>query len=53
MEEQKTLKDYAKEAKKRLKSGFWQNYNQNLDKKLEEAKKAGIAVSKVNFVSLS
>ena len=47
MEEQKTLKDYAKEAKKRLKSGFWQNYNQNLDKKLEEAKKAGIAVSKV------
>ena len=32
--EQKTLKQYCKDAKKRLKCGFWQNYKSNLDKEL-------------------
>ena len=31
---QKSLKSYAKDAKKRLKSNFWQEYKQNLNKKL-------------------
>lgn len=47
MENQKTLKQYAKEAKKRLKSGFWQEYQDNLNKEIEKAKKAGVSVSKV------
>ena len=47
MEEQKTLKQYAKEAKRRLKNGFWQHYNENLSEQLEEAEKAGVSVSKV------
>ena len=33
-DEQKTLKDYAKEAKKRLKQGFWQSYHENLNSEL-------------------
>lgn len=44
---QKTLKQYAKEAKQRLKSGFWQKYKSNLDKELERAEQAGVSVSKV------
>ena len=47
MEEQKTLKQYAKEAKMRLKKGFWQNYRKDLDEKIEKATVAGVAPSKV------
>lgn len=47
MEENKTLKQYAKEAKKRLKNGFWQNYRKDLDEKIERASEAGVAPSKV------
>ena len=43
----KTLKDYAKEAKKRLKSGFWQNYHSELQKEVEKTGGEVIAVSKV------
>ena len=47
MEERKTLKQYAKEAKLRLKNGFWQNYHKDLDEKIERASEAGVAPSKV------
>ncbi len=47
MEERKTLKQYAKEAKLRLKNGFWQNYRKDLDEKIEKASEAGVAPSKV------
>lgn len=47
--EAKTLKDYAKEAKKRLKSGYWQKHNDNLNKKLEEAEKDGVSASNVTL----
>lgn len=47
MEKQKTLKDYCKEAKKRLKSGFWQNYRKNLQEDLEKARLSGTAENKV------
>ena len=47
MEERKTLKQYAKEAKLRLKNGFWQNYHKDLDEKIEKASEAGVAPSKV------
>ena len=47
MEEVKTLKDYAREAKMRLKHGFWQNYKKDLEEKLEQAEAAGVSVSKV------
>ncbi len=47
MEEQKTLKQYAKEAKKRLKQGFWQAYNENLKSELARAKEEGISETKI------
>jgi uncharacterized protein YdaT len=47
MVEQKTLKQYCREAKKRLKQGFWQSYQKNLDDEIERAQNSGIAVSKV------
>ncbi|MBQ8197051.1 MAG: hypothetical protein IJZ73_03230 [Clostridia bacterium] len=46
-EEQKTLKQYCREAKKRLKQGFWQSYRSQLDQELIKAEKAGISTSKV------
>ena len=46
-EQQKTLKQYAKEAKKRLKNGFWQKYYKELEDEVEKAKKAGVSESKV------
>ena len=46
-EELKSLKQYCKEAKKRLKNGFWQNYRKTLDDELDRAQKAGVAASKV------
>ena len=47
IEEGKTLKQYCKEAKIRLKSGFWQNYQKDLNEGIERAEKAGISTSKV------
>ncbi len=47
VDEGKTLKQYCKEAKKRLKSGFWQNYHNNLDKEIARAEQSGISTSKV------
>ena len=47
MEEGKTLKQYCKEAKKRLKQGFWQKYEQDLSGKLDKAKETGVSCSKV------
>ena len=41
--ESKTLKQYCKEAKNRLKTGFWQNYHQNLSKELTRAEEQGIS----------
>ncbi len=47
LEESKSLKQYCKEAKKRLKQGFWQNYQKNLDQELLRAQENGISASKV------
>ena len=47
VEEGKSLKQYCREAKKRLKRGFWQNYQKDLNEGLERAEKAGISTSKV------
>ena len=46
-EELKSLKQYCREAKKRMKSGFWQRYRENLSKELEDAKNIGVPESKV------
>ncbi|MBE5738053.1 MAG: hypothetical protein E7348_06620 [Clostridiales bacterium] len=46
-EELKSLKQYCREAKKRLKSGFWERYRENLEKELEQAKTIGVPESKV------
>ena len=46
-EEVKSLKQYCREAKKRLKQGFWQNYHKNLSEEIERAEKDGINPSKV------
>lgn len=45
--EEKTLKQYCKDAKSRLKKGFWQSYKSDLDKKVAEAEREGVSVSKV------
>ncbi len=47
MEENKSLKQYAKEAKKRLKSGFWQNYTKSLSEDIKRAEDSGMSVSNV------
>ena len=43
----KSFKQYCKEAKKRLKQGFWQKYHSDLDKELVKAEQAGVSTSKV------
>ncbi|MCQ2387183.1 MAG: hypothetical protein MJ066_01900 [Clostridia bacterium] len=47
MEELKSLKEYCKSAKKRLKSGFWQQYRSDLKSELDKAKEMGVSESKV------
>ena len=37
----KTLKDYAKEAKKRMKSSFWQDYKEKLNTEISKAEESG------------
>ena len=44
--ETKTFKQYAKEAKQRMKSGFWQEYRENLEREVVRAEEAGMAPSK-------
>ena len=51
MNEGKSLKQYCREAKKRLKAGFWQNYQKDLSANLERAERAGISTSKVKQYS--
>ena len=43
----KSFKQYCREAKKRLKQGFWQKYHSDLDKELLKAEQAGVSASKV------
>ena len=45
--EAKTFKQYAKEAKNRMKTGFWKKYHENLEKEVARAEQAGIAPSKI------
>lgn len=52
-EETKTLKDYAREAKMRLKHGFWENYERDLNDKVSRAEEAGISASKVKEYCVS
>ena len=47
METQKSLKQYAREAKMRLKNGFWKTYKENLDTEIQKAKEVGVEKSKV------
>ena len=47
MNEGKSLKQYAKEAKQRLKTGFWQRYNKNLTEDIKKAQDNGVSISKV------
>lgn len=47
MDEVKDLKTFAKEAKIRFKKGFWKNYNENKERKIEEAKERGISENEV------
>lgn len=43
----KSIKDYAKEAKQRLKSNFWQDYKDKVNLEVENAQKLGNTPSKV------
>ena len=45
--EMKSLKQLAREAKMRLKTGFWENYKKNLAEEMERAKEEGLSTSKV------
>ena len=45
--EMKSLKELAREAKMRLKTGFWEKYKQNLKEEMEKAKEKGLSTSKV------
>ncbi len=45
--EQKTLKQYAKEAKKRLKEGFWRKCSENLSEEIKRAEEMGVSASKI------
>ncbi len=44
---ERTLKTLAKEAKMRMKKGFWQECEENLDKERNHAKEQGINESKM------
>ena len=48
MEEKgKTIKQYCKDAMKRLKGGFWEKYYASLDEKLKKAEQDGVSPAKV------
>ena len=44
---EKSLKEYCKDAKKRLKSGFWQDYKKDLTEKMSEATENGVSASAI------
>ena len=44
---EKTLKDYAKEAKKRMKSNFWQDYKAKVNSEISKAEALGESPSKI------
>ena len=44
---EKTLKDYAKEAKRRMKSSFWQDYKAKLNSEISKAEESGESPSKI------
>ena len=46
IEQEKTVKQFCKEAKKRLKQGFWQSYYKQLNDQIEKAEQVGISPSK-------
>lgn len=43
----KTLKDYAKEAKRRMKSSFWQDYKEKVSNEMSKAEESGESSSKI------
>ncbi len=47
MVEQKSLKQYCREAKKRLKSGFWKEHSGLIKEQIIEAENNGVSASKV------
>lgn len=47
MNDTKSLKQYAKEAKLRLKSSFWQDYKSKVEDEIILAERDGLSVSKV------
>ena len=47
MQNDKSIKQYAKEAKKRLKSSFWQEYKNNVKNGVIKAEEDGTSPSKV------
>jgi hypothetical protein len=47
MSAEKSLKDYAKDAKRRLKNSFWENYKSKINTEVTQAEKDGVSVSKV------
>lgn len=47
MDEPKSLKQCCREAKKRLKQGFWQNYQKSLNEEIAIAEKSGVSANKV------
>jgi hypothetical protein len=47
IEQEKTVKQYCKEAKKRLKQGFWQRDYEQLNDEIAKAEQVGISASKV------
>ena len=42
----KSFKQYAKEAKQRMKPGFWQDYRDKLERETARAEEAGVAPSR-------
>ena len=46
-EQNKTFKQYCKEAMKRMKSGFWERYYSDLDERLKKAEQDGVSATKV------
>ena len=47
MNDTKSLKQYAKEAKKRLKTSFWQDYKRKIQSGIDKAEEDGVSKSKV------
>ncbi len=45
---ERTLKDEAKRAKSRIKSGFWTECKKDVDKQMEKARAAGVNESKAS-----